>query len=206
MNNELNAYLAAGQVSLSNALFSGFAASDLTQHELIVYLFLTQWASQHDEAPALDTFAQSMKLAKNETYNVIASLIKKGAVQLVSRQDEAGRAVDQYDVTPLLAKLLTAPTVQPANIQALNAGQQIFNEIEVEFGRPLSPIEQQTIGDWLNVDHYEPAVISLALREAVLNQAYSLRYMDRILINWERRHLTTAAQVQADLKRQKNGL
>ncbi|MEO2820231.1 DnaD domain protein, partial [Lacticaseibacillus rhamnosus] len=41
----------------------------------------------------------------------------------------------------------------------------------------------------------------LALREAVLNAAYSLKYMDRILLNWERRHLKTAQQVQAELKR-----
>ena len=37
------------------------------------------------------------------------------------------------------------------------------------------------IGQWLNTDHYSPELIRLALREAVLNQAYSLKYIDRIL-------------------------
>ncbi len=36
------------------------------------------------------------------------------------------------------------------------------------------------IGQWLNTDHYSPELIRLALREAVLNQAYSLKYIDRI--------------------------
>ena len=76
-----------------------------------------------------------------------------------------------------------------------------YNQIEIEFGRPLSPVEQETIRDWLTTDHYLPEVILLALREAVLNAAYSLKYMDRILLNWERRHLKTAQQVQAELKR-----
>ena len=38
------------------------------------------------------------------------------------------------------------------------------------------------IGQWLNTDHYSPELIRLALREAVLNQAYSLKYIDRILL------------------------
>ncbi|MCG4282719.1 DnaD domain-containing protein, partial [Lacticaseibacillus saniviri] len=84
-------------------------------------------------------------------------------------------------------------------------GSSLFSMVEVEFGRPLSPIEQQTIRAWLEEDHYAPEMIQLALREAVLNQAYSLRYMDRVLINWEKRHLTTPQQVQADKDRQ-NGL
>ena len=48
-------------------------------------------------------------------------------------------------------------------------------------------------------------MISLALKEAVLSQAYSLRYMDRILLNWEKRNLTTVKQVQKEENRQRNG-
>ena len=36
-------------------------------------------------------------------------------------------------------------------------------------------------------DHYQPEILKLALREAVLNQAYSFNYVDRILLSWERK-------------------
>jgi len=45
-------------------------------------------------------------------------------------------------------------------------------------------------------------LIQLALKEAVLSQAYSLKYMDRILLSWERKNLKTAAQVQREKERQ----
>ena len=45
-----------------------------------------------------------------------------------------------------------------------------------------------------------PELIRLALREAVLNQAYSLKYIDRILLAWERKNITTKEQVAADQK------
>lgn len=199
MSDTLAAYLQNGQTTFSQALFDHFAQSALTQREFVVYLFLAAWSQHHQEAPALDQLAQSTKLGKQDLYTVIETLIQKKAIALVQTRDSHGRSVDQYDVTPLLKQLLTSTPTQ-AKPEA-QGGQQVFSQIEVEFGRPLSPIEQQTINDWLTVDHYDPALIKLALREAVLNQAYSLRYMDRILLNWEKRHLTTPAQVQAEQER-----
>jgi DNA replication protein len=48
----------------------------------------------------------------------------------------------------------------------------------------------------MNEDHYDPDVVALALREAVLNQAYSLKYMDRVLITWEKRNLRTVQAIK----------
>lgn len=201
MTDDIKAYLDAGETTLSNVLFNHYADTDLTPQEFIVYLFLTHWHQRHQQAPALDALGKAVRLRPNETYGVVNSLIKKKAIQLISIPDKQGKMVDQYDVTPLLQQLLAhsgAATAKPVAQPAEDSGQKVFSQIEIEFGRPLSPIEQQTINDWLNVDHYEPALIALALREAVLNQAYSLRYMDRILLNWEKRNLKTAQQVQAD--------
>ena len=83
----------------------------------------------------------------------------------------------------------------------LNDIQTLFQKIEVEFGRPLSPIEQQTIQAWIVDDHYSVPLIMLALKEAVLNQAYSLKYMDRILLNWEKNNIKTPEQLQNYNKR-----
>ena len=62
------------------------------------------------------------------------------------------------------------------------------------------------IGQWLITDHYSPELIRLALREAVLNQAYSLKYIDRILLAWERKNITTKEQVAADQKKRKDSM
>ncbi|KFN91146.1 chromosome replication initiation protein [Tetragenococcus muriaticus PMC-11-5] len=74
---------------------------------------------------------------------------------------------------------------------------------EKEFGRALSPIEYQRIGQWIEEDEYSPDLIQLALKEAVLNQAYSLNYIDRVLLSWERKNITTEQQVEEEQKRRK---
>ena len=74
---------------------------------------------------------------------------------------------------------------------------------EQEFGRPLSASEFQRIGQWLEEDHYQPEIIKLALREAVLNQAYSFNYVDRILLSWERKNLKTKQENRGRSKKKK---
>lgn len=195
MADALNSFLQTGSTSFSDVLFSHFAQTDLTQSEFVVYLYLTRWGQTHVEAPEPQALARATKMTPSGVYAAITSLINKQAIALISVSDNQGHSVDQYDVTPLLRRLLTTPDTVLEKTPDGNA--LVFNQIEIEFGRPLSPIEQQTISDWLNVDHYDAGVIQLALREAVINQKYSLRYMDRILIAWEKQHLTTVQQVQA---------
>lgn len=79
----------------------------------------------------------------------------------------------------------------------------MYQSFEQEFGRPLSAIEYQRIGQWLDEDHYAPDLIALALREAVLNQAYNLTYIDRVLLSWERKNIRTKQQVEEEQKRRK---
>ncbi|MCV2505670.1 phage replisome organizer N-terminal domain-containing protein [Melissococcus plutonius] len=77
----------------------------------------------------------------------------------------------------------------------------LFQAIEKNFGRQLSPIELETIADWKQQSHYPDDLVLVALREAVLNQAYSLKYMDRILLDWERKGIKTKEQAIQTLKK-----
>lgn len=70
----------------------------------------------------------------------------------------------------------------------------IYAAVEQNFGRALSPIEMEMIKQWQTEDSYPDDLIQLALKEAVLNQAFSLKYMDRILLSWERKGIKTKNQ------------
>lgn len=84
----------------------------------------------------------------------------------------------------------------------INAREEIFNKIETEFGRPLSPIELETISIWIDEDHFSYEIIICALQEAVLNQVWNLKYMNTILQNWSKQHITNK-QEYAAMKQQR---
>ncbi|MGK4059055.1 DnaD domain protein [Loigolactobacillus coryniformis] len=129
--------------------------------------------------------------------------VSREAKQEAKREVKQGVKVSAYlDIDPDTNQ--TTPQVSASAPPATNnlsdtgvpAREEVFTSIEKEFGRPLSPIELETVSDWLGQDQYAPEIILLALREAVLNHAFSFKYIDRILLSWEKQNIQTAADVQ----------
>lgn len=64
--------------------------------------------------------------------------------------------------------------------------KDIINTFQQEFGRLLTPIEQEIIADWKNKDNFTDETILSALKQAVYNGAgASLRYIGKILQKWK---------------------
>ena len=75
--------------------------------------------------------------------------------------------------------------------------QEFYNEIqktaeekmnmidvfEEQFGRPLTPMEFDSIKEWVQSGYSEEMILK-ALKEAVKSQVLTLRYIEGILINW----------------------
>lgn len=209
-NEFMHYFLAAGQTSVSNLLLQHFHELGLTNDELLVYLQLESFHAQGNDFPDIKVVAQRLRLSEPQIYQILHRMIQKKVLAIETSQDAAGRNQDHYNFDLLFQKLaqLVAQKQVQAPLQAAKADsdsqrQAVFNRLETEFGRPLSPIELETVSAWLDQDHYQPELIQLALREAVLNQAYSLKYMDRILLSWERQHLTSKAQIQQAEKRRR---
>ncbi len=57
-------------------------------------------------------------------------------------------------------------------------------------------MESETIGMWIDQDHQTPELIRAALKEAVLAQKMSLRYIDRILFEWKKKNIKTMKDVE----------
>lgn len=60
----------------------------------------------------------------------------------------------------------------------------IFQQIEQYFGRPFSGAELEDIRFWM--DKYPPELIQVAIGEASIRNIQNIRYIDRILLNWEK--------------------
>lgn len=190
-------------VCLPKRLLNGYSLLGLKSDDLAVLLQIIAAAQAGRFFVAPKQLAELTGLSENIIYQKIQLLLNQGFMKLAT-QSSGGRQSDRYDLRPLWKKLDELNQTGHTDTLAHDQGIQITNvqrQIEVEFGRTLSPLEAQTIAAWITHDHYESATITLALREAVLNDARSLKYMDRILINWERRGIKT----QNDLQHYRDG-
>ena len=74
----------------------------------------------------------------------------------------------------------------------------IYDTFEKEFGRTLSPFEYDTINYWL--ENFTEEIITLALKEAILNNITNLKYIDRILLEWKKKGIKTEKDVENQRK------
>ncbi|MGN7761833.1 DnaD domain protein [Paenibacillus sp. 22594] len=83
--------------------------------------------------------------------------------------------------------------------------RSLFTIFEKEFGRPLSPMECETISGWVDQDKYPEELILLALKESVFAGKVHFRYIDRILLEWARNRVKNAQDVKAYSQKFRSG-
>ena len=205
----LEEYLASGQTTYSNLVLDNYRKIGLTNEEFLLWLQLFRYNEAGNHFPDLAMIASQLSITQQEIYYLLNQLVQKQVVQIISTKDTSGKIVDHYDLSLIFNKIAVLKE-QEKMTQTKKKEQEkireLYQSFEAEFGRPLSQIEFQRIGQWLDEDHYQVELIQLALREAVLNQAYSLNYIDRILLSWERKNIRTSQQVQEEQKRRKRQL
>lgn len=191
-----------GQTTVNNDLLKNYRRIGLSNEELLIYLLIK---GNHDlivPMPEIGDLQRQTGLSEQQLFNLFHQMIEKKLAAITQLSIE-GQKVDAYDFTQMYDKLgilksaeheQDQQTAQPVKV---NERQAVFESIEKEFGRTLSPLEMETISQWLDIDQYTPEIIQLALKEAVLSQVYNLKYMDRILVSWEKKNLRSPQQVEA---------
>ncbi|WP_338208214.1 DnaD domain-containing protein [Lactiplantibacillus paraxiangfangensis] len=197
-----------GETTLSNALLAHYREIGVTNDEFLVYLQFKRLMDRGNQFPDAAVVAKSLGESSNTVFQRLHEMLAKKLLTIESVTGDDQKIHDRYNFDGLYDKLVVA-LKQPERAQATqdetttkaNPRQKVFTDIQQEFGRALSPIEMESISKWFDEDHYDPDVIGLALREAVLRQVYNLTYMDRILLNWQKRGLKTPVQVEAERQR-----
>ena len=75
----------------------------------------------------------------------------------------------------------------------------IYDSFEREFGRTLSPIEYEIINSWLESKISEELIMA-ALKEAVFNGVNNLRYIDKILYEWNKKGIKKSEDIDKRIK------
>jgi DNA replication protein len=194
MDDKLQAFLQAGSTSLENALLVHYQDLGFDNDDLVLFLQVKRLQDQGDQANP-KVVARIMKVTEKTVVSRLMSMVDRGLMKVAGQ----GRQGEIYDFLPLYDRLLQGQGLRPAN-NVVSAGeksrQEVVRILQGEFGRNLSPLEMQTVAQWFDQDHFDPNMMVLAIQEAVANNARSLRYIEAILVNWQRDNLTSPQAVQ----------
>lgn len=194
-------WIEAGNTDVPTLLLMHYKDIGLTNDDLVVITQLKAFIDKGDRFPDTEILGKRMHLSKDEAFRSIHQLIQKKVLTIETIDNEEGKSQDQLSFDLLWEKLFIYLKQQKSKEESEQEEDQtkdLYSLFESEFGRPLSPIELQTLNMWIDEDHYSTGLIQMALREAVLSQVYSLKYIDRILLNWEKKNIRTKDQVKKE--------
>ncbi len=200
----LQHYLQAGETNISNLLLHHYKELGMTTSQFVLYLQFKSYQDRGIMNPDVRTIAKNLGTKERQGFEQLHQMMTNHLVEQKMRKMEDGKEDAIYDFSLLINKLaLLNENDQAATVKVENTNNRVetFNQLEAEFGRPLSSMELQIVNDWLDKDNYSAIMIKLALRQAVMNSALNLQYMDRILQSWDRQGLRTERDINEHEKR-----
>ncbi|ADG06384.1 DnaD domain-containing protein [Kyrpidia tusciae] len=183
-------------------LLTWYKEIGMYDQELALILHLVYMKERENTVfPTYTELARRMTATEDEIAGMVQRLIGHGLLDLQHRMDEhTGTWQDSYDLSPLfmrLARVWLERHVEqlPRPWATADVASRLFRLFEEEFGRPLSAIEIEQLIQWLDQDAYPEWMIQEALREAVLSGTLSLRYIDRILLEWQKKNIRSPREL-----------
>ncbi len=140
----------------------------------------------------LNRISNELGLKLNDLMNMIGILNGKGLIELKVITNDKNVMEEYISLDNFYNKISLLLMDNTEEKEEDNSN--VFSMIEQEFGKTLSPIEYEIIKAWLE-SNKSVELIGCALKESVMNGVRNLRYMDKILYEWEKKGIKTKSDV-----------
>ena len=194
-NSILEGLIKEKDYTFKKLLFKLIKDFDLSIEELLLLVYFI-----NQDKPVFDIKRISLitYLSSNEIMAAFSSLTGKGLVSIKTSKED-GKITEVIDITNTYRAMVSDINI---NIKK-QATTNIYTIFEKEFGRPLSPVEYEIIKAWITSGISEE-LIKGALKEAVFNNVRNLRYIDKILSEWEKKGFKSVDEVDSYLKKKES--
>ena len=179
---------------IKNYIFRVALELDLSISELILLIYF-----MNQEEPTFN-----IRLIKSQTYlseeqalEAFQRLQGIGVIDVTVEKSEDGT----YKEIVSLDNLIKQVTSEITSTHKNDKKNDIYTKFEEEFGRPISPLEIEMINSWIK-NGTELELIEEALKEAIYNGAKNLKYIEKILYNWNSKGYKTVLDVKKGIKQE----
>ena len=180
---------------IPSILLLNYKELNISEKELIFLSLLMNFEGEIAFDPIY--FSKRLGFDVPEIMEIVSNLSAKNYLEIVVKKED--KKMKEYISIESFYEKLLLNTVEQEEENVDNSG--IYNIIEEEFGRTLSPIEYETISGWLNAK-IDESLIKEALKEAVLNGVNNLKYIDKILYEWTKKGYKKSSDVKKRSKKE----
>lgn len=144
-------------------------------------------------------FGNDLNIELMDVMNYVSVLTDKHFMRVEVLKNEKG-LMEEVVILDEFYNKLSMITIDEVNNTSNSEDSNVFEIIEKEFGRTLSPIEYEIIKAWLD-SGFSEELIKEAIKEATMNNVSNLRYIDKILFEWSKAGIKTGQDVEKNRKK-----
>ena len=193
----LQTWIEQGNVAISQLFFRFYKELKISDEEAMLIMHVHAFSEAGNPFPTPDEIGERMMTSQRNVTTMLQKLMQQGYLAIEQEMDKE-LITEHISLQPLWDRLLDCVYKERHQEKELSQKAlegEVFQLFEQEFGRFLSPMEIETISMWMDQDGHSPAIIRMALKEAVISQKISLRYVDRILFEWKKKNIKTSTEV-----------
>ena len=187
----LEQYVKAKDYVLRKELFPLIWEYKLNLEEVLLLIYF-----MNEDVPTFDVeqINRITMISVNTILDSFTSLTNKGLISIDVIKENSG-VKEVVNLDPIYKCMVDG--LMKNNKKVVN--NNIFEKFEKEFSRTLSPMEYEIINDWLDNNISEELILG-ALKEATYNGVNNLRYIDKIIYDWNKKGFKNMEDVNNHLR------
>ncbi len=187
---KLNKVIGDGNIVIPLYILKYFKKFDLTMEEFIFLMYLYNRQDNLDFNP--DKISLDLNIDIMEVMGYVAVLTDKGYLKLEVKKTENNILEEVIDLSSFYERI---SMLLINNDKEEKEDNSILFYIEKELGRPMSSIEIKIVNEWKN-NNISDELIKKALSIALNDGVYSLKYIDKILVDWVTRGYKSVSDIE----------
>ena len=188
---QLVSLLESKNITVPLLFFKEYKKLNINLEEFIFLMYLKDKGNTFTFDPK--SMSEELGLDIKDILGFISSLTDKKLLLIDTFKNDKGTLEEKVDITLFYEKMASIISDEVIKDNAVLVDNSICTVIEKEFGRTLSPSELEFIKAWSST--FDSGVIVEAVKEAVLNGVSSIRYIDKILYEWDKKGIKTKEDV-----------
>lgn len=159
------------------------------------FLLLLYFDNSYDVVFDMKVIAKTLNMKEEDVINAYGSLMSKKIISVKAEKDGFGKIRESVSLENFYSEIRS----DYKSREKENTKTDIYETFEKEFGRTLSNTDYEIINAWIE-SGFSEELIEAALKEAVYNGALTLRYVDKVLYEWNRKGIKNPADIKKALE------
>ncbi len=169
----------------------------LSLNEFLLLLFFD---NSFDLVFDIKVIVKTLNMDENDVLEAYGSLINKKIIKVKAEKDDFGKVIEKVSLESFYNEIRSDSKKKEQE----DSKKDIFSIFEADFGRTLSNMDYEIINAWIDKGFSEELIIA-ALKEATYNGVASLRYIDKVLYEWNRKGFKTPEDVKTKMESSDEG-